>query len=241
MAKSTAPTHSETIRLAIEKDIFTGKLRAGTPLDEEAIARRFAVSRTPVREAMMQLVQSGLIEKQPRQGAVVAKMDLRDMIQMFEVMSELEGICGKIAARRMSKEERGALRELHGQAENALLAQDFEAYYALSRRFHLAIINGTHNTRLIETTNKLGLQLVPYRRFQLNYPGRKDANLSDHAAILEAVVDGNSDEAYRQFIKHTQVQGDVLTDFISQPALSETSASPFAASRRTGRRQRSVA
>jgi DNA-binding GntR family transcriptional regulator len=236
MAKTTAPTHSETVRLAIEKDIFTGKLRAGTPLDEEAIARRFDVSRTPVREAMMQLVQSGLIEKRPRQGAVVAKMDLRHMIQMFEVMSELEGICGKIAARRMSKDERVALKELHGQAETAMRAQDYEAYYALSRRFHLKIIEGTHNQPLIDTTNKLGLQLVPYRRFQLNYPGRPDANLRDHAAILKAILDGDSEEAYRQFIKHTTVQGDVLTDYISQPAPSEANTSAFAAKSRAEQR-----
>ena len=217
MARSTSPTHSETVRLAIEREIFEGTLAPGATLDEESIARRFDVSRTPVREAMLQLVQSGLVEKRPRQGAFVAKTDVRHTIQMFEVMSELEGICAKLSARRLSAAERAALEETHRKTAAALKAGDDAAYYALSRRFHLQVIDGTHNDVLIETTNKLGVLLVPYRRFQLRYPGRPEANLSDHTEILAAIQAGDSDQAYALFRKHTTVQGDVLADYISQP------------------------
>jgi DNA-binding GntR family transcriptional regulator len=217
MARSTSPTHSETVRLAIEREIFEGVLPPGAALDEESIARRFDVSRTPVREAMLQLVQSGLVEKRPRQGAFVAKTDVRHMIQMFEVMSELEGVCGKLAARRMSAAERAELEATHKQSAAALKAGDDASYYALSRKFHLEVIGGTHNDVLIEMTNKLGVLLVPYRRFQLRYPGRPEANLRDHDDIFRAIMNGDSDEAYALFRKHTTVQGDVLADFISQP------------------------
>ena len=217
MARSISPTHSETVRLAIEREIFEGTLAPGATLDEESIARRFDVSRTPVREAMLQLVQSGLVEKRPRQGAFVAKTDVRHTIQMFEVMSELEGICAKLSARRLSAAERAALEETHRKTAAALKAGDDAAYYALSRRFHLQVIDGTHNDVLIETTNKLGVLLVPYRRFQLRYPGRPEANLSDHTEILAAIQAGDSDQAYALFRKHTTVQGDVLADYISQP------------------------
>jgi DNA-binding GntR family transcriptional regulator len=220
MARSLSPTHSETVRLAIEREIFEGILAPGTSLDEESIARRFDVSRTPVREAMLQLVQSGLVEKRPRQGAFVAKTDISHMIQMFELMSELEGICGKLAARRMSQAERAELEKIHKGSAAALKAGDDDTYYALSRRFHLQIIAGTHNDVVIETTNKLGLLLVPYRRFQLRYPGRPAANLADHAEILRAIKSGDSKEAYNLFRKHTTVQGDVLAEYISQPPRS---------------------
>ena len=92
MAKTAGLTHAESVRLSLENDIFTGRLPPGASLDEEALARRFSVSRTPVREAMLQLIQSGLVEKKPRQGAIVTQIDLSDMIRLFEVMSELEGI-----------------------------------------------------------------------------------------------------------------------------------------------------
>jgi DNA-binding GntR family transcriptional regulator len=208
-------THAESVRLAIEQDIFTGRLVPGASLDEESIAQRFAVSRTPVREAMLQLIQSGLVEKRPRQGAIVARTDIRKMIQMFEVMSELEGICARFAARRMSKDEKAQLADVHKRSEAALKRNDQDEYYALSRRFHLLLIDGTHNGELIEMTNRLGIKLVPYRRFQLSYPGRSESNLNDHAATLEAISTGASEKAYEIFRKHTTVQGDVLAEYIA--------------------------
>lgn len=215
MGKVAGITHAESVRLAIEQDIFTGRLAPGAALDEESIARRFAVSRTPVREAMLQLIQSGLVDKQPRQGAIVARTDIKTMIQMFEVMSELEGICGKFAARRMSGEEKEALQDIHERSVTALGENDQDEYYALSRRFHLMIIQGTHNEELIEMTNKLGVKLVPYRRFQLSYPGRSDSNLRDHSDILEAIRQSDSGAAHELFRKHTTVQGDVLAEYIA--------------------------
>lgn len=215
MGKPGGITHSETVRLALEDDIFAGRLTPGATLDEEALARRFSVSRTPVREAMLQLIESGLIEKKPRQGAIVARTDVSDMIRLFEVMSELEGICAKFAARRMTEAERTALSALHAESEVAMRAGDHDAYYALSRRFHLMVIAGTHNQELIDTTNRLGVKLMPYRRFQLSYPGRSESNLRDHAAILAAVVEGRSDDAAELFRKHTTVQGDVLAEYIA--------------------------
>jgi DNA-binding GntR family transcriptional regulator len=208
-------THAESVRVAIEQDIFTGSLPPGASLDEESLARRFSVSRTPVREAMLQLIQSGLVDKQPRQGAIVARTDISNMIQMFEVMSELEGICAKFATRRMSVEEKEALAELHRRTEAAYQNNDQNEYYTLSRQFHLLIISGTHNGELIEMTNRLGIKLVPYRRFQLFYPGRSEANLRDHAALLDAILQNDPDGAHDLFRKHTTVQGDVLAEYIA--------------------------
>ena len=137
------------------------------------------------------------------------------MIQMFELMSELEGICAKFAARRMSASEKETLADIHERSEAALKRGDQDEYYALSRRFHLTIISGTHNDELIEMTNRLGIKLVPYRRFQLSYPGRSEANLRDHAALLESIRNGASDVAHELFRKHTTVQGDVLAEYIA--------------------------
>jgi DNA-binding GntR family transcriptional regulator len=215
MGKVAGLTHAESVRIALEQDIFAGRLPPGASLDEETIARRFSVSRTPVREAMLQLIQSGLVEKQPRQGARVARTDIRTMIQLFEVMSELEGVCARFAARRMSQAEKDELADVHARSEGALKAGDQEAYYALSRRFHLLVIDGTHNDELIEMTNRLGIKLVPYRRFQLSYPGRPQSNLRDHAAILAAILANQPEIANDLFRKHTTVQGDVLAEYIA--------------------------
>ena len=215
MARSAGMTHSEKVRLALEQDIFSGAIAPGSSLDEEELARRFEVSRTPVREAILQLIESGIVEKRPRQGAVVTMTDVTDLIRQFEVMSELESICAKYSARRMTPEERAALKEVHEQSERAFAAGDQDNYYALSRKFHLLVIDGTHNKELIDMTNKLGSKLVPYRRFQLGYPGQSQSNLEDHRAILEAILAQDVERAAEQFRKHTKVQGDILADYIA--------------------------
>ena len=102
-------TQCEIVRSALEKDIFAGSLAPATPLDEDAIAKRFSVSRTPVREALLQLIEAGLVEKPSRQRAVVAPLDVRRLIQMFETLSELEAICARLATRRITPQERETL------------------------------------------------------------------------------------------------------------------------------------
>src|SRR3546814_20094817 len=89
----------------------------GEVLDEEALAARFSVLRTPVREAVLQLIQSGLVEKESRRSATVAKLDLRRLSNVFEIISALEGLCARFAARRMPARERGALSDSHAAAE----------------------------------------------------------------------------------------------------------------------------
>ena len=97
---------ADALRDRLEQDIVTGALRPGERLDEQSLAARFGVSRTPIREALMQLATAGLIELQPRRGAFVASLSLRDVIERFEVMAALEGACAALAARRITESER---------------------------------------------------------------------------------------------------------------------------------------
>jgi DNA-binding GntR family transcriptional regulator len=201
--------------MAIEGDIFTGRLLPGTPIDEDALAERFAISRTPVREAMLQLLQSGLIEKRARRGAIVARLHLPRLIHMFETISELEALCARFAATRSSPDERAALIEAHELAAAALKAGDEVEYARLGRRFHHLIMRATHNNVLIETTDKLALHTLPYRRFQLRQPARSESNQNDHGRILEAVLAGDGALAADIMRRHVTVQGDVLAEYIS--------------------------
>src|SRR4029453_2541526 len=95
---------AEALRDEIEQDIVTGRLKPGERLDEQSLAARFAVSRTPIREALMQLASTGLVSLQPRRGAFVASLSFKDVIERFEVMAALEGMCGSLAARRITPE-----------------------------------------------------------------------------------------------------------------------------------------
>lgn len=213
--KTTRLTHSEVVRIGVENDIFTGRLQPGASVDEETLRQRFSVSRTPVREAILQLVHSGLLEKKSRHGATVAKLELRKLVHMFETISELEGLGARLAARRMSAAERAALVETHRLSEEAGARGDEDTYAALGRQFHAQIMAGSHNDVLIDITARLAVQLVPYRRFQLRRAGRVDDNQRDHDSILAAIRDGDAEGAYEAMKRHGSVQGDVLADYIS--------------------------
>lgn len=201
--------------MALENDIFSGKLLPGAILDEEALARRFDVSRTPVREAMLQLIQNGLVEKGARRSARVRGLDLFDLIQVFEAISELEGLCARFAARRATEDELAELQRSHEEALPYLEARDEDKYSTSGRQFHFLIIKAAHNEFLVETTNKLALHTRPYRRFQLGRKGRMEANNADHAAILDAILRRDEDEAFERMREHVMVQGSVLAEYIS--------------------------
>lgn len=215
MKRKAKITHSEMVRVALERDIFSGRLPPGSPIDEDAISERFSVSRTPVREAMLQLIESGLVEKNSRQKPTVAKLDVRRLLQLFEALSEVEGLCARLATRRMTKSDKDELVQNHDLAAKSLEAQNEDEYFRLGRRFHAIIIRGTHNDVLIEMTNKLVLPLVSYRRFQLGRNGRQALNQSDHEAIVEAILAGRADDAYDLVRRHNTVQGDVLAEYVS--------------------------
>src|SRR3546814_18041549 len=85
----------------LEEDIVSGRFAPGERLDEVSLATSFGVSRTPVREVLQRLASSGLVELRPRRGAIVAQISIGRLVEMFEVMAELEGMCGRLAARRM--------------------------------------------------------------------------------------------------------------------------------------------
>ena len=95
-------SRSEELRETIEEMIAVGTLAPGHHLDETELATKFGVSRTPIRETLIQLASMGLVVIRPRRGAVVAELGPQQLVEMFEVMSELEATCARLAARRMT-------------------------------------------------------------------------------------------------------------------------------------------
>ena len=102
-----------TIAMSVEQqiadDILSGRLAPGAKLDEQTLAARFEVSRTPVREALRQLLGTGLVESIPRRGAVVTSFGPERLSQLYEAIGELETLCARLAAQRMTAIERKEL------------------------------------------------------------------------------------------------------------------------------------
>jgi len=111
-----AGTTADQMVRAISDRIVTGVMRPGEKLDEVSLANRYAVSRTPVREALGQLAAMGLVDRRPNRGAIVAVVKPDHLASMFEGMAELEAICARFSAQRMTAQERRLLEIEHHAA-----------------------------------------------------------------------------------------------------------------------------
>jgi DNA-binding GntR family transcriptional regulator len=218
----TRITNAGAIRIAIENDIFTGVLRPGDAIDETELEARFDVSKTPVREAILQLVESGIVEKKSRRGATVVQLHVPRLIHLLETVSELEATCARFAATRISDQEKTMLADVHDQAAVALAENRHSDYAVLGRRFHNIIMDATHNSVLIETTERLARRSLPYRRFQLRYPGRSHDNQQHHDIILQAIQRADPAAASEAMRRHVTVQGDALAEYISVGGISQS-------------------
>ncbi len=113
------------VREELEQAILTGAYDDGARLDENSLSTRFAVSRTPIREALQMLAASGLVELIARRGAFVRHPGFVELLEMFEVMAELEALCGRLAARRLTDTALDSLK----QAEQILFRRSENRRY----------------------------------------------------------------------------------------------------------------
>ncbi len=127
-------SRTRDLRQVIEDEIVEGHLALGARLDEAQLAARFGVSRTPIREALLQLAVSGLVETKPRRGTLVSAPEPHHLLAMFETMAEIEATCGRLAARRLTPADGKALEA--ALTACAAASADCEAYYAENYVFH---------------------------------------------------------------------------------------------------------
>ncbi len=199
----------------LEDDVVTGRLAPGARLNEASLAARFGVSRTPVRETLRQLAAQGLVEIRPYRGAIVSSPDPKSLMEMFEVIAELEAMCGRLAARRLTEDgEKDLIEALHACA-NAAEQGDPDAYYYENERFHRVIYRVSGNAFLEDQAMILQKRLAPFRRLQLRVRNRILSSQREHEAIVSAIVTGDSEAAAEALRAHVVVQGERFADLVA--------------------------
>ncbi len=206
---------SDIIADALEGLILDGSFAEGDRLDETQLAARFDVSRTPIREALQRLAQSGLVEQIPRRGVFVRQPGPVELLEMFEVMAELEAICARLAASRISENALGQLRETNLRSQEAVRVGDTDGYYRENERFHAILYRQSGNGFLEQECARLKRRLSPFRRMQLRVRGRLGQSMSEHEAIVETLEAGDGEAAARLIWKHVAVQGEKFHHLIA--------------------------
>jgi DNA-binding GntR family transcriptional regulator len=204
----------------IESLILSGELAPGSRLDEQGLAQRFEVSRTPVREALRRLANTGLIDLKPNRGAFVATITAERLEEMFVAMAELEATCARLASMSMTPIERRGLQRLHESMAEMVDRAMVDEFTAANETFHNMIYAGAHNSWMEEATHSLRRRLAPYRRAQFRTPGRIARSHAEHDAVVKAVISGEPARAHAAMLHHVDLVG---ASFEKLAALSQQS------------------
>ena len=206
---------AETVRLSLEREISEGILIPGDPLDEDNLAARFGVSRTPVREALLHLSVKGLVTIAPRAGIYVSRLSMSELFGLIEMLSELEAVCAKLATRRHTSEEAEALRRVHQESLAFEESGDAQGYARCNAEFHEILYQACRNPALAAEISHIRSRTRVYRQSVFQNQLRIRRSREDHARILEAMFAGDAVAAYNAALDHIAGGLPDFTDMIS--------------------------
>jgi DNA-binding GntR family transcriptional regulator len=202
-----AGTVRERAARELRDRILTGALPAGTRLDLDAITKEFATSRTPVREALLELSYDGLVKVAPRSGITVIGISPEDLLDSFTILGVLTGQAAAWAAQRVTREGVERLRDL---------ATDIDANWDFHREIHRA----AHSRRLMAQIRQ-AVRVVP-SNFLAMFPEHEHHSLDDHQALVSALADGDAEKARGIAERHVLDAGRSLADWLEQANTANT-------------------
>ncbi len=194
----------------IREMISTGVLVKGQKISEKFLCDTMGVSRTPVRESLRILHSEGLVDLVPHKGAFVSRPTMKEICDLFEVMSVLEGTCARLAVQKMTTEALESIRSLHRRLETHYAHRDHKAYLDANHDFHVFIQELSGNPVLNDTINGLRQKILLYRHRQLYQPERFRQSIEEHRALLKALGSGDADRAEVLMKQHLLRQCEAL-------------------------------
>lgn len=193
--------------------ILTGELAPGTRLDLDAITAEFATSRTPVREALLELSYEGLVQVAPRSGVTVIGIRPEDVLDSFTILGVLTGQAAAWAAERLTPDDVAQLRTL---------AADVEALRGSDRigdanwQFHQEIHRAAHSPQLLIQIRHAA-RVVP-TNFLTVFPEHEHHSLEDHQKLVAALAERDAEAARAIAERHVLDAGRSLADWLGQTA-----------------------
>ena len=174
----------------IKEAIVEGDIPAGSKISEPELARAYGISRGPLREAIGRLEACGLVVRRPNVGARVVTLSSSQLIEIFHVREALEGMAARLAAQHMSDEEIADLRRLLGQHGEQIERDTEHAYFQREGDldFHYRIVQGSHNTRMINLLCNDLYHLVRLYRYQFGMSSKRGPRaFVEHEHIVDAI------------------------------------------------------
>lgn len=208
----TKPKNKEDEENPVYKDVYNylrsaivnEKLKPGDRIVERKIAEKLKVSRTPIREAIRKLEQDGLVSHLPQRGVVVKSLTAKDVWELYTIRSVLEGLAARLATERISPEEIDQLEIIFSQMEKALGADERDFFDELHRNFHRQIVKAAQSPRLEQMVSSMAEYMIIFSRVGYDAPGRRREAISEHRTLLDAIKNGQVEQAEQIAKRHTE-------------------------------------
>lgn len=203
----------DAVRDTLREAILDGRLLPGQKLSVPKLARQMGVSRSPVREAIVQLVGEGLAVERSRRGAVVASLSSRDLSEIYEVREVLEALAARLAARRVRPEQLRAMWAVLEQQRQAIEGDDPRLYNQTNHQLHTLISHSSGNPRLHRILALLFSEMQLAFRTLSNNPAHTMRGYQEHCQIVEALEARNpsaAEAAMRVHLANARLEIDLL-------------------------------
>lgn len=181
----------EYLRDAINR----GELDAGSFLDQKRLSENLGISKTPLRDALIQLETEGFVSILPRRGVVVNELGLEDIRHIYEIVGALEGVAVVSVADRLGSTELQRLRRLNQQMADAVEGGDFDTYYSRNLAFHNVFLGLSENASLVRTVGNLKHRLYDFPRRERFVAEWEMVSTREHAEFLELLDRGKLRDA----------------------------------------------
>lgn len=193
---------------ALEQAILSGEFAAGEVLNEPELAQRFDVSRTPVREALLNLSASGIVDLQRGKGAVVVGISLDTLFEAYEVLANSLGFAGALAAERMTPLERAGLRNLVEDMKANTDEAHRERYIDLDEKLHDAILDGAKNAILARQVHACKRRMSAVRTLSMRSHKTVSHIIPEIERVVEAIEARDGPAARAALEAHIGLRGD---------------------------------
>lgn len=209
--KIKAASTADLIANELKKMLNNGIFSDGDRLVERDLASQFSVSRIPMREAIKRLENDGLVEIFPNRGAVVKKLSVADVDEIYQLRALLESEAIFLSVNNLTFEELAKAELIHNVLESST---DFVQQGRLNRELHDLLYSKCNNSRLLSMIDNARNQIERYEYLQRNLLSKTVFFQEDHHSILEACKQRNAELAKEKTKEHIQNAGEVLGEFL---------------------------
>jgi DNA-binding GntR family transcriptional regulator len=221
MDERPQPSAQEHPYRYLREEILTGRLAGGARLKQEELARRFRISRMPVRDALLRLHAEGLVRIEPNRSVVVTRLAPVEVQELFEIRAVLEGLALRLALPNFTSEAHVEAEELVVRLERGVA--ELELWIRRHEEFHEYLNRWSGRPRLSAEIRQLRSAVQPYFRLFLRARGQPQVGVAEHRAILDVIKRGDARGAEEVMRRHVLTAAAGVVDFLSSQELGSDS------------------